>query len=520
MAPQARHVCDPQTKTCSSGMDSDADSAGAASAIDPGRPLVLVTRNDVVHPQSQEDWEERKEGIRHLYLERNLPLKEIRRIMYEEHSFSATERMFKRQFLKWNFRKYNTQGLRNDQYEGQPVEMPPGKTCKRPSRRGVSSRTPAQHLLRTGRPPLALVKTMAHANLTDRRTQELFVNLNDLIQGGSRNHAGWDLHLRFDFLPSPAIHLLEMFELFNRLPATLNRQRGAVLRRAFLILEDVITHDPVEMFRTVVLDAPYLIPSFDILSPYLVHFYRLLCVNKREGEPITRLARLMQQIMAGASEKELFWGIGRMHEHCLNYYGHVLGRKSELDQRDGVDVRCGEQGPAHRHTIECYNGVLTDAITQFGPAADEVITVEHNQVVATAFLDAEWDGFRELCGRHLDRLHAADEGPMEQWKSKSLERYAWVKYIASKLAVKLGDAEAGVECLKEAIRAAEYLEAQDNAWRESASCHVLRYQIEMEDVLRRIDRLEEARNVQASITSSKYLRDLVRRDMAENEAYR
>ncbi|KAH9233856.1 hypothetical protein K456DRAFT_53372 [Colletotrichum gloeosporioides 23] len=71
-------------------MDSDADSAGAASAIDPGRPLVLVTRNDVVHPQSQEDWEEKKEGIRHLYLERNLPLKEIRRIMYEEHSFSAT----------------------------------------------------------------------------------------------------------------------------------------------------------------------------------------------------------------------------------------------------------------------------------------------------------------------------------------------------------------------------------------------------------------------------------------------
>ncbi|KAE9583238.1 hypothetical protein CGMCC3_g831 [Colletotrichum fructicola] len=440
--------------------------------------------------------------------------------MYEEHSFSATERMFKRQFLKWNFRKYNTQGLRHDQHEGQPVEMPPGKTCKRPSRRGVSSRTPAQHLLRTGRPPLALVKTMAHANLTDRRTQELFVNLNDLIQGGSRNHAGWDLHLRFDFLPSPAIHLLEMFELFNRLPATLNRQRGAVLRRAFLILEDVITHDPVEMFRTVVLDAPHLIPSFDILSPYLVHFYRLLCVNKREGEPITRLARLMQQIMAGASEKELFWGIGRMHEHCLNYYGHVLGRKSELDQRDGVDVRCGEQGPAHRHTIECYNGVLTDAITQFGPAADEVITVEHNQVVATAFLDAEWDGFRELCGRHLERLHAADEGPMDQWKSKSLERYAWVKYIASKLAVKLGDAEAGVECLKEAIRAAEYLEAQDNAWRESASCHVLRYQIELEDVLRRIDRLEEARDVQASITSSKYLRDLMRRDMAENYACR
>ncbi|WDK17182.1 n1-acetylpolyamine oxidase [Colletotrichum graminicola] len=74
----------------------------APTSFAPPVPKSLVSmpadRNQapMQRPESQEDWESKKETIRNLYLDKNLPLKDLISTMSSKHSFSATERMYKR----------------------------------------------------------------------------------------------------------------------------------------------------------------------------------------------------------------------------------------------------------------------------------------------------------------------------------------------------------------------------------------------------------------------------------------
>ncbi|OHW94350.1 n1-acetylpolyamine oxidase [Colletotrichum incanum] len=49
-----------------------------------------IGRPPVPRPESQRDWDTKKETIRRLYLDENLPLRDIIDIMSKVHSFSAT----------------------------------------------------------------------------------------------------------------------------------------------------------------------------------------------------------------------------------------------------------------------------------------------------------------------------------------------------------------------------------------------------------------------------------------------
>ncbi|KAK4124781.1 hypothetical protein N657DRAFT_689193 [Parathielavia appendiculata] len=72
----------------------------AASVTEPlpERPLV---------PSSQADWEARKQIIRELYMDQNKILNEVIEVMLTKHKFKATARMYKGQFAKWKWTKYN-----------------------------------------------------------------------------------------------------------------------------------------------------------------------------------------------------------------------------------------------------------------------------------------------------------------------------------------------------------------------------------------------------------------------------
>ncbi|AEO64862.1 uncharacterized protein THITE_2020004, partial [Thermothielavioides terrestris NRRL 8126] len=75
----------------------------AASATEPApeRPMV---------PTSAADWESKKPIIRKLYMDQNLILNEVIEIMLKKHKFKATARMYKGQFAKWKWTKYNKTG--------------------------------------------------------------------------------------------------------------------------------------------------------------------------------------------------------------------------------------------------------------------------------------------------------------------------------------------------------------------------------------------------------------------------
>uniref|UniRef100_L2FTW4 Clr5 domain-containing protein n=1 Tax=Colletotrichum fructicola (strain Nara gc5) TaxID=1213859 RepID=L2FTW4_COLFN len=65
-------------------------------------------------PRPGQDWDAKKDILQRLYLKENKPLGEIVGIMHHQYLFLATERMYKRQFMKWKWRKYNSEGLRQN----------------------------------------------------------------------------------------------------------------------------------------------------------------------------------------------------------------------------------------------------------------------------------------------------------------------------------------------------------------------------------------------------------------------
>ncbi|KAL2157863.1 hypothetical protein VTH06DRAFT_4916 [Thermothelomyces fergusii] len=67
----------------------------------PGRPMI---------PVSASDWESKKQIIWELYIDQNMFLNEVIEIMITKYNFKATARMYKGQFAKWKWAKYNKPG--------------------------------------------------------------------------------------------------------------------------------------------------------------------------------------------------------------------------------------------------------------------------------------------------------------------------------------------------------------------------------------------------------------------------
>ncbi|KAI0850269.1 Clr5 domain-containing protein [Daldinia vernicosa] len=58
-------------------------------------------------PLSNERWEAYKDKIHQLYINENKTLQELMAIMKENHGFDASAKMYKTQFKRWDFTKYN-----------------------------------------------------------------------------------------------------------------------------------------------------------------------------------------------------------------------------------------------------------------------------------------------------------------------------------------------------------------------------------------------------------------------------
>ncbi|KAK4663705.1 hypothetical protein QC763_610780 [Podospora pseudopauciseta] len=102
----------------------------------PEKPLV---------PSSTADWEAKKDVIRQLYMDENRILNEVIDIMHRVHRFKATARMYKGQFHKWEWSKYNTRKGRS-QNALMPAQSRATKKRAHDTDNTVSSETAAAHL--------------------------------------------------------------------------------------------------------------------------------------------------------------------------------------------------------------------------------------------------------------------------------------------------------------------------------------------------------------------------------------
>ncbi|KAF3798854.1 hypothetical protein GCG54_00008312 [Colletotrichum gloeosporioides] len=144
-------------------------------------------------PRSGQHWDAKKDTLQRLYLKENKPLREIVVIMNQQHLFMATERMYKRQFMKWRWRKYNSKGLRQSQLNGDRVEMVEGEmTCQRTRRRRLSPDLSRTSTGSQKTDPFPMTSTsLLYGTEKDRLSYGLLLNLHDLIQGACRQDPEW-----------------------------------------------------------------------------------------------------------------------------------------------------------------------------------------------------------------------------------------------------------------------------------------------------------------------------------------
>ncbi|KAF6807031.1 hypothetical protein CSOJ01_08454 [Colletotrichum sojae] len=212
-----------------------------------------------------------------------------------------------------------------------------------------------------------------------------------------------------------------------------HRPGGAALRRAFILLEELIKDEAIDTYRALFFDIPYGVPEA-ALDMYFGHLSRLLSI-KRSGEPIARIATLAERL-SGENHGHLFWAIGRMHDIAADLYDGILVKDdlNSLEARfQALTLRghCGVTlAQGHTEFLARYDAVVNETASSFGPFSSEVLAVEQRQVSVAMELSVEPHVQYDLGERHYGRLVAAHQSePFEIWSATSLYQFCWVTWI-------------------------------------------------------------------------------------------
>ncbi|KAF6822178.1 hypothetical protein CMUS01_11186 [Colletotrichum musicola] len=340
----------------------------------------------ITQPKDQKDWNVHENTIKSLYLGENMPLQEVIEVMRKRHAFHATERMYKRQFLRWKWRKYNATGYWDSHFNGDQVETPTSRTkCKRPARRKQHSMVTARfnnygvnrRLQASYHSPL-VSGTFSYGNRTDSCISELFINLRDLICGNHRQDPGWSKSRTSILAPRTGNFVGNLFYLAGYFYGINDYcTSGSALRRAFILLEELAKNKAIDVYRATFFDIPYNVPEA-VLGMYFRHISRLLSII-RGGEPIARMAMLLERL-SNEALFQVFSAVGRMHDIEADLYDEIRGEGDwkRLEVRfEALLLRelCGVK-PAQGHSplLARYDAALKDAASSFGPCSAEALT--------------------------------------------------------------------------------------------------------------------------------------------------
>ncbi|KAL3291755.1 N1-acetylpolyamine oxidase [Colletotrichum asianum] len=370
-------------------------------------------------PQTRQEWDAMKDVIRQLYMVENFTLEEVATAMLREHSFAATKRMYKRQFKRWDWKKYNTQSVQESKETGRAIEMPQGQTtCRRPmrskrniniesawaTRRCISARVP----IASATPPTKLTC----ANGDDKRTLQLFSSLRDLIYGTfRRDNAGWSSeNLRFTGLPTTGRLLVSQMDQAIRLfESKQYKQGGIMLREAFRSLEDVMERDAIEIYQVVLMYIPYYLPGRykDVTRAWLHYTSQMLNLKKRH-DPISQLAKLLYLIHLN-NPKHLGPALERLFCITAGTYSQLRGTKDLSTLMATIDLLLarGDSKTSEESAlvVEKLGSLVEEAAVQFGETSETTIGIEACQITYAArlMLSPADTKIAELCKTHVGR---------------------------------------------------------------------------------------------------------------------
>ncbi|GAB1312514.1 hypothetical protein MFIFM68171_02724 [Madurella fahalii] len=259
----------------------------------------------LVVPGNPADWEARKHIIQDLYMDRNLILNEVIDIMLREHQFKATARMYKGQFAKWGWTKYNK--------SGKPGSTKPTKAktarkkCTEANVQGATICRQTPHLPQTTQ---AQFVRLLHFSGADREMQLTLGAYAALISHWSERETPWKAEFPGETLDGldGQLHrsLQQKNSILQQVRASLEhfcgrrtKLGGEMLRHAFLEIEHALTEGlDIEAVWDCCLAVPQLVLSmgwtdmFSIFAGYLHQFTSI----KLSNHPINKIAESLHKL--------------------------------------------------------------------------------------------------------------------------------------------------------------------------------------------------------------------------------
>ncbi|KAK1758030.1 hypothetical protein QBC47DRAFT_294217 [Echria macrotheca] len=332
-------------------------------------------------PTSSADWEAKKDIIGELYMTQNLILNDVMKIMYTQHKFKATARMYKGQFAKWRWSKYNKSGSGTG-----TANTSRHSKSRNARRRGTPLR--AQKPVRTIcelelEPVLARPPVLPPLNGDTTEMETTLLAYSSYISTWSEQPTPWKPSSSLATLAKQSSVLQTVRSALDHFSCSRPAEGGAVLRRAFLQIEDAIaTGTDVQAIWDCCLAVPQLVLSTgwtDILLIFTRYLHRLTSVKIPPGHPLATIAR----------------SVWRMAQRDPSLLAHYVERGWKL----WID-RVGRQRGAYDHvTIHLKRGyvilqtpereILATLIRDFGATVDQSLLAIGPEQTTARILELE-----------------------------------------------------------------------------------------------------------------------------------
>ncbi|KAK4157406.1 hypothetical protein C8A00DRAFT_11767 [Chaetomidium leptoderma] len=343
----------------------------------PKRPMV---------PTSASDWESRKQTIRELYMDQNIILNEVIEIMITKHKFKATARMYKGQFAKWKWTKYNKSGNHGS------VKPSKSRAAKKKSinarkasvRRRQSTPTQTEQLV-----PLSQHPYLQYFNDEEGQVETTLSAYAALICHWSERETPWKTESRRRNRNSPS----ELYEprhhsILQHVRSAQDyflaghpQQGGDMLRRAFLGIETALECGlDVEALWDCCLAVPQLVLTTgwtDLLPIFARYLHQYTTIRLAPHHPLTKIAAALHRLArdlttttttttpAGASDRQrrlLEAFVARGWALWIDCVTRVRGRHDDVT----IHLKRG-----YVTLVDPRHGMAADILDDFGRAVQE-----------------------------------------------------------------------------------------------------------------------------------------------------
>ncbi|KAF6828532.1 N1-acetylpolyamine oxidase [Colletotrichum musicola] len=460
---------------------------------------MVTKKGECCTPTTADHWKDRKHVLHELYMTQNLSLRDTATIMLTENSFYATERMYKRQFIKWNWFKYETKRLRAERSRnGNNVHVCNGKTVRRSRPRvqthpSKSAGSVERDFIQYEDASLNPNAGLLHLGTQSRHQEHLIITLRNFLAGSSEQDQVWGSTSRYQtmlFVGSEIYDELETAKLLFALDNS--RAAGVVLRGAFRNLESYAKQsDDIALYWHLCFTIPaYLFDTAQsrLLNVHLDFLNGLVSVTS--GRPLGRLLALLHQV--NSEQPEDFGNVlGVLISANARFMSQIRGFQdfstilAEFRLGFATDEKFMPELQAK------FRELHQDAVQEYGKGSIEVSSLEEEIEYLVMFgeYDADSNMNVQHCRHRCEGLIATNGPRIEDWSLRDRERFSHCQYLLFRHYSESGLKHAALDSLASALRGWEV-----HNWLKS-----MRTRVEIEYYLTRIGMSTEARWIRDSV---------------------